>query len=121
MMAKEEYSNVLRRAWLICHLARLLPVDEMIQAHEHATTIGPLLDPTAFIHADHDKVRQDRDMLGAVSKLVQTIEEIAARYGIDDKLTEIEAVHAAITLQHLTVQAAVDQTDTPAPDKGANP
>jgi len=118
-MQKEEYGSALRRAWLICHLARLLPVDEMIQAHDHATTIGPIIDPTAFMRADHDKAHQDRDMLGAVSKLVQTIEGIAARHGIDDKLTEIEAAHAAITLQQLTVQAAVDQEDAPPSDEGA--
>ena len=65
--------------WLATNLAKqalLVPVTELREAVELADSLGPILDPTAWI-GGRDNLRPQRELLDAVERLAQ----VARKYG----------------------------------------
>ena len=67
--------------WLATNLAKqalLVPVTELRKAVELADSLGPILDPTAWIRG-RDNLPQQRELLVAVERLAQ----VARKYGCE--------------------------------------
>lgn len=65
--------------WLATNLAKqalLVPVTELREAVELADSLGPILDPTAWIRG-RDNLPPQRELLDAVERLAQ----VARKYG----------------------------------------
>lgn len=64
-MDTDTYQGCLIRAYLMVRLIGDLPLGEMIDAAERADTLGPILDPTAWMKG-HRKLAEDSEVLRAL-------------------------------------------------------
>ena len=61
-----------------CRLLLVVPVDELLATVEHAETVGPILEPTAFLHGGGDNLAAQREILQAA----QALRRVAERHQV---------------------------------------
>lgn len=69
---EEEYRTALPMLWTAAQAISTLPLDKMLDAINHAESIGSLLDPTAYIR-NADKMHQDKMIIEAAIPLCEAI------------------------------------------------
>lgn len=71
MMTSIEYESQLQRLAMMAVLIADVPIADLLNHVTHAETLGPLLEPTAWIHGGDKNLRDARNLLEAASPLVQ--------------------------------------------------
>ena len=67
-MDKEQYQSHLVQAYMVCEMAKALPVEEMVDMISRSEAIVPLLDPTLFKEKGK-AAAEDKELLQAVAAL----------------------------------------------------
>jgi hypothetical protein len=62
-------------------LLRLLPIVEMRQLVDEMQTLGPILEPTAYLRGGGDNLRDQAEVLTAVAALLAVVDRVEARAG----------------------------------------
>ena len=57
-----------------CRLLLLVPVDDLLATVRHAEAVGPVLDPTAFLHGGGKNLAGQREILEAAQRLRRVAE-----------------------------------------------
>jgi hypothetical protein len=88
MMTDIEYRGHLQRLALISTLVADVPIAELHNHVTHAETLGPILEPTAWIRGGADNLTDARDLIDAAAPLVsfgerlqRKLDEAAAEAG----------------------------------------
>lgn len=71
MMTSMEYESQLRRLAMVAQLIADVPIADLQNHVTLAETLGPIMEPTAWIRGGADNLRGARDLLDAASPLVQ--------------------------------------------------
>lgn len=93
-MTGDEYRTHMDLLAAACRTLLLLPVDELLATVQHAETVGPILEPTAFLRGGGDNLAAQREVLEAAQALCRVAERyqaprvgggevVVADYGID--------------------------------------
>lgn len=70
MLTSIEYKSHLSRLSMVAQLVADVPIADLLNHVSVCETLGPLLEPTAYIRGGSDNVRDARDLLEAASPLV---------------------------------------------------
>lgn len=76
-MTGEEYQEYLNRLSLAGQLIADVPIAELLNTISHCDTIGPIVDPTAWMRGA-DNLRDQEDLVRAASRLVSWGSEFIA-------------------------------------------
>lgn len=71
MLTAIEYESHLQRLAMAAQLVADVPIAELLNHITHAETIGPLLEPTAWIRGGGDNLRDARDLVEAAAPFVR--------------------------------------------------
>lgn len=71
MMTSIEYESQLQQLGMVAQLIADVPIADLLNHVTHAETLGPLLEPTAWIRGGGDNLRDARDLLEAAQPLVE--------------------------------------------------
>ena len=69
-MTSIEYESQLQRLAMAAQLIADVPIADLLNHVTHAETVGPIIEPTAWIRGGGDNLRDARDLLEAASPLV---------------------------------------------------
>ena len=76
-----EYESSLQRLSMAAQLVADVPIADLLNHVSHAETLGPLLEPTAWIRGGGDNLRDARDLIEAARPLVYFGAKLASRSG----------------------------------------
>jgi len=75
-MKHQEYLKVQGQILALARSVRDIPLDEFIEAGEHADTVGPFLDPTLW-REGHGNLQKIMDLARALRKFQSEVERIS--------------------------------------------
>jgi len=81
MMTSIEYEGQLQLLAMVAQLIADVPVADLLNHVTHAETLGPLLEPTAWIRGGGDNLQDARDLLEAAWPLVKFGSTLKEREG----------------------------------------
>lgn len=93
-MTDVEYRVYMDLVVATCRTLLMVPVDELLATVQRAETVGPILEPTAFLRGGGENLVAQREVLEAAQRLRRIVERyqaprvgggevVVADYGID--------------------------------------
>jgi hypothetical protein len=89
-----QYRTYMDLVTAACRVLLMVPVDELLAVVQRAETVGPILEPTAFLRGGGENLAAQREILQAAQRLRRIVERhqaprvgggevVVADYGID--------------------------------------
>jgi hypothetical protein len=73
-MTDAEYRTGMDLVSAACRMLLMVPIDDLLATVQHAETVGPILEPTAFLRGGGDNLAAQREILQAALRLRQVAE-----------------------------------------------
>lgn len=81
-MSGDEFKTAMDRISLVVGLLREEPIDRLVGMVDWAQTLGPLLEPTAYMRGGGDNLRDQAEILHAAAALVAASDRVLKRRGV---------------------------------------
>jgi hypothetical protein len=69
-----EYRTYMDLVAAACRMLIMVPIDELLGTVQHAETVAPILEPTAFLRGGGDNLAAQREILQAALRLRRVAE-----------------------------------------------
>jgi hypothetical protein len=69
-----EYRTYMDLVTAACRMLLMVPIDDLLATVQHAETLGPILEPTAFLRGGADNLAAQREVLQAAQRLREVAE-----------------------------------------------